>query len=252
MLPDFLKRRPVRLVLAVISIISFIGYAFPLVTVSYPDLKMSWIYHYTETLFSNRSLVYKFDADWGYQVVSSHGDVLVVKVNGTSRHRYFFENGSWASFNWTDLSWFFVNAKTRMYSQGYYTSWWIPPKVYLGDTVPVWNLDLRVVGLAWTMINGQLLECWVLRYERPMEEYTFLYERTTGFFVRLIFKKIIGKSQIVAERMITKTSFRWPILASVRPFLVLIAVAAIVFLTASYIDDLRRLLRRTERIPIII
>jgi hypothetical protein len=185
-------------------------------------------------------------------VINSLGDVLVVKVNGTSRHRYLFENGSWGSLNWTDMSWFLVNAKTRTYGQGYYTSWWIPPNVNLGDTVPVWNIDLRVAGIAWTVINGQLLECWVLRYERPMEEYTFLYERTTGFFVKLVFRKIIGKSQIVAERTITKMSFKWPVLAYVRPFLVLTAVAAFVFLIASYMDDLRRLLRRPERIPIII
>jgi len=252
MLSGLLEKRSLRLSLAVISLISLTGYAFPFVTKSLLSPRASWAYHYTETLFSNGSLVYEFNADWEYWINSLYRDTFIIEVNGTVHHRYFLKNGSYVTFNWTDHSWLFVNAKTRMYGQGYYTSWWIPTNIYFGDTVPVWNLNLRVIGLAWVMINGQLIECWVLKYERPREEYTFLYERTTGLFVKMVFKRTVGKSQLTAERRITNMSFRWPLLALMRPFLILIAIAAIIILAVSYREDLKRFLKKPEKIPVIL
>jgi len=248
---DLLRRKSARLILAAVIIASLVGYTYPL-ALTVPYVKDYWTYRYTESIFIDGDLTCIFNANWSYYVVRSLGDVFIIKVNGTSRHRFSLRNGSWISLSWNDTSWFTVNAKTRMYRSGYYTSWWIPQNINLGDTIPVWNINARVVGLAWVMVNGRLLECWILRYERPMEEYTFLYERTTGFFVKMIFKRVIGKSRIVAERIFVKASFNWPTLALMRPILVLTAIATFLLLLFSYLESLKRLLRRRKEAAIII
>jgi len=236
----FLSRRLVKAALMVLILASLIAYLFPFDIKLPITLGTQWTYHYMETLSSGGNLSSVYEADWRYLVVNSLEDTVYVEINSTSRLRHRLENGSWAEVNVTESGLSIVNVKTRLYDYGSFCSWWVPANLQLGDTVSIWNLNLKVTGLTWRIVRGRLLECWVLEGGTPPEAYTFYYERTTGFFIHLVIKYIYPTAELLIERTLISTNLPWPALTFVRPFLIPTVIGAVALLLLPLIKRVRR------------
>lgn len=212
-----------------------------------PDAK--WRYYYREIFISNGKIIYEVNEILKYSAINITRNILVVEVNRTFQWKYFSENATEIiSTNGTDTSLSFVNIKNRMYSDGTYTSWWIPTNIFTGKLVPIWTMDFYVKCLSWIVVNGKLIECWVLEYKNAVEEYTLLYERTTGFFILFNIKVSTGSSQqLLIERRLIDTDVRWPALTIIRPFLALTGFASLASLVYLCTKKIRRYLRMPKR-----
>lgn len=205
-------------------------------------------------MVSSGKPIYEVEATLDYSATNLSGVDLIVEVSNSFKQKYFSESDSEPlTSNGTELIHFQVNILDRTYPNGVYTSWWIPTDAFIGSSVMVWNLEFYVRGLSWAVVDGKLVECWLLEYRGNLEEYTILYERTTGLFIRFSAKRSIGTSQILMERWLEKINVRWPILSLIRPLLIFVSLAslaALIFLLARKIRGrLRR--SRAEATPLI-
>lgn len=242
------KSKAARIALLLISVISLTLYFLP--TYGSPPIFMGarWSYYYREKLTSNGKTWYEADEELNYSVVGERDGILIVELNRTFRQIYFSANGS-KSFvlNGSNIQLFFVDPKSRMYQDGTYTSWWIPTNIFIGSLVPVWNLNLQVKGLSWTIVNGRLVECWILEYRSANEEYTALYERTLGLFIRLNIRREAGLYQtLLIERWLRDTSIGLPLQATLRPFLVIVGASSAAALLSYYARRVRKYLSRPK------
>lgn len=217
----------------------------------FPNAK--WRYYYREFFVSDGKIIYEVNEILEYSSINATKNILVVEVNRTFQWKYFSENATKiVSLNGTDTSLSFVNMKSRMYSDGSYTSWWIPANIFAGELVPIWTMNFYVKGLSWTIINGKLIECWVLEYRSAVEEYTLLYERITGFFIQFNIKVSIGSSQqLIMERRLIDVDVKWPVLTIIRPFLAITGFALLVSLIYLCAEKIRKYLKMSRREPTI-
>ncbi|MBS7639464.1 MAG: hypothetical protein QW600_01165 [Candidatus Bathyarchaeia archaeon] len=215
---------------------------------------VEWRYYYREIMTSGGKMVYEVEATLDYSATDLSGADLIVKLSNNFKQRYFSESDSEPlASNGTEMILFRVNILDRKYPNGVYTSWWIPTDIFIGSSVVIWNLEFHVRGLSWAVVDGKLVECWLLEYRGDLEEYTILYERTTGLFVRFSARRSIGASHILMERWLERINVGWPILSLIRPLLIFISLAslaALLFLLARKIRErLRRF--RAEPTPLI-
>lgn len=241
--------------LLLISVVSLTLYFLP----AYSSIPMStgtkWSYYYRERLVSGGKIVYEASEELNYSVVGEEDGVLIVELNRTFRHKRLSEDGSELFvLNGSNTQLFFVDPQSRMYHDGTYTSWWIPTNIFIGSLVPIWSLNFYVKGLLWTIIDGRLIECWVLEHRGAWEEYTTLYERTSGLFIRLNIKRQMDSSQmLVIERWLRDANICLPLQATLKPFLLIIGSSSAVILLLQYARRIRRYLSRPkeERGPIL-
>jgi len=208
-----------------------------------------WCYHYRETLIYDGKPIYEKKETLKYLSLNLTGNILVVRIERTFEWRFFYENRTEViASNASDEALSSVNIKNRMYIDGSYTSWWIPTRIFIGSSVPIWNIDFNVKGLSWIVINGKILECWVLEYRSALEEYTILYERVTGTFIKYEIKTFIGSSQqLLRERWLIDSDVTWPALTIVRPFLLLAAITFLLILIILFIKKIRRHLGKVSK-----
>ena len=221
-----------RLALIALSLASLIVYLFPVDPNPLVMTGTQWVYDYRESRLSMDNLVSVYDAVWRYLVVDSLNDIAHVEMNGSSKLGYRSQDGSWVEVNGRGSSSFAVNVRTRLFDYGHFSSWWVPVNLRLGDPVLVWNLNLRIVGLTWRIVEGRLLECLILAGNVPSETYTFYYERTTGFFVHFSVRRTYGYAETLMERSLRNMSLEWPAVAILRPFLVPTTITALALLLA--------------------
>ena len=228
----FLRKRHVRLSLITLCLASLIVYLIPGDPSPLVTTGTRWVYDYRESSLSMDNLVSVYEAVWRYLVVDSFNDIAHVEINGSSKLGYRSQDGSWVEVDGRGSSSFVVNVRTRLFDYGHFSSWWVPVNLRLGDAVLVWNLNLRVVGLTWRIVEGRLLECLILAGSAPSETYTFYYERTTGFFVHFSVRRTYGYAETTIERSLRNTSLAWPAVAILRPFLVPTTLAGLALLLA--------------------
>ncbi|RJS85667.1 hypothetical protein CW702_00840 [Candidatus Bathyarchaeota archaeon] len=224
-----LTSRKFRIMLFSISFLSLFTYIFPFTLPPPVNVGSRWTYLYSETLMSEGKTVYTFEARWKYAVTRSEGEILYLEVNETSKFRYRLENGSWRERELNESWYSLVNIRTRASGPMFFCSWWVPSNLRYGDLVPIWNIKFRVTGIVWMIVEGRIMECWILKNFDyiPNQEYTFYYERTSGFFVRYRIRSVYGSFVKEAERTLLDSSIKWPLLSLLRPFiLVLFAVSS--------------------------
>ena len=243
----FLGRKLVRSALIILIVASLIAYLIPLDIKPPIALGTQWTYHYIEKLSSGGTLSSVYEADWRYLVVNFLKDTAYVEISSTSRLKYRLENGSWAEVNAAESWWSIANVKTRLSGYDFFCSWWVPVNLQLGDTVPVWNLNLKVASLTWRIAGGRLLECWVLEGGTPQEAYTFYYDRTTGFFIHLAIKYAYGNAEMLIERTLINTNFPWPALSLIRPLLTPTVIGASALLLLPLIVKIIKRVRRPKK-----
>lgn len=260
---DSLEWRPtskIKIVLLLISILSLILYFFPIhgkPPLIYPDAK--WGYHYREVLIANGKAVYEINEILSYTTINVTNNILVVEISRFFEYKFFVNESQTILLNATESLFSFINIKNRLYSDGTYTSWWIPTDVSINSRIPIWNMEFHVKGLSWTIINGKLVECWVLEYKDYLEEYTLIYERITGLFIQFRVKTFIQPSQqIIRERWLIDADVKWPPLTIIRIPLLLVGIAASAAFLYSYVKRwLEKLMkiklrpRREKHFPII-
>ncbi|MEM2027483.1 MAG: hypothetical protein QXT30_06995 [Candidatus Bathyarchaeia archaeon] len=232
--------------LLLISAISLTLYFLPAYSSIPISVDSKWSYYYKEKLVSGGKMVYEADEELNYSVVGEKSGILIVELNRTFRHKHFSEGSAeFFVLNGSNIQLFFIDPQKRMYHDGTYTSWWIPTNVFIGSLIPVWNLNFYVKGLLWTIIDGRLIECWVLEYRNAWEEYVILYERTSGIFIRLDIKRQMGLSQtLVIERRLRDAGRELPLQATLRPLLAIVGAFSAAALLLRYARRIRRYLSR--------
>lgn len=200
-----------------------------------------WCYHYKETLIHNGKPIYEKSEVLRYFSVNVTRGVLIVRMERTFEWKIFHENRTEViASNASEKTLFLVDVSSRMYFDGSYTSWWIPTNIFIGSLIPIWTINFNVKGFSWIMFNGKILECWVLEYKSSMEEYTLLYERATGIFIKYEIKEFASSSQqLLRERWLIDSDVEWPMLAIIRPFLLLPIIASLLVLLILLIKKIR-------------
>ncbi|MEM1602084.1 MAG: hypothetical protein QXY30_02620 [Candidatus Bathyarchaeia archaeon] len=200
-----------------------------------------WCYHYRETLIHDGKPIYEKSEVLRYFSVNITRGVLIVRMERTFEWKIFHENRTEViTSNASEETLFLVDVSSRMYFDGSYTSWWIPTNIFIGSSIPIWTINFNVKGFSWIMFNGKILECWVLEYRSAVEEYILLYERVTGIFIKYEIREIASSSQqLLRERWLTDSDIEWPILAFIRPFLLLPIIASLLVLVSLLIKKIR-------------
>jgi len=237
--PSFLKRKHVRSVLTIVVLVSLVTYLFPLD--SEPPLATGtwWTYHFDEKFLYGGNISGMYIVDWKYSVTQFIQDTAYIEVNGTSEFQRRADDTwteTYSKENWQGL----VKAETRITADNFFCSWWIPSNLKLGDMVPIWDLRCRITGLAWRIVGGSLLECWVLESNTPSTAYVFYYERTTGYFIYLKMRSLYDSSEILIERSLVNSNFTWPALTFIRPFLIPTIVGAAALILLSFVKRARK------------
>jgi hypothetical protein len=249
----FLRKTYVRAVLLFIFIASLTMILFPIREELPVRPGTSWVYRYTERLFSNDVLVQEYRAFWRYMVANSTGTQALVLMESEYQVGRHLPDGSWVYDHGKERSSFIVDIKTRQYvgSLGY-SSWWIPSEIKSDDVVPIWSSFLRVTGTAPRLLTlGRPLplyrlpvECWILGFQSEIEDLTLYYEKTTGFFVYFSFQyKPWPNTLVSGERSLIATNLDWPLFSLLQPFLIPIFLVTLALLSITILDEvLRRLL----------